>query len=73
MSTPTSTEAKTHTANAAIRLPELAERLGVCRRTAYTLVSTGVIRSVRAGACILIPETAIAAFLAGDADEDGGR
>jgi excisionase family DNA binding protein len=54
--------------NAAIRLPELAKRLGVCPRTAYTLVSTGAIRTVRAGKCILVPESAIAAFLAGDGE-----
>lgn len=56
-------------ANAAIRIPELARRLGVCERTAWALVWNGTIRSVRAGHCRLIPESAIAEFLAGD---DGG-
>jgi excisionase family DNA binding protein len=65
-----STEPTPPIANAAIRLPALAARLGISYRLAYNLVARGAIRSVRAGKCILISEGSIAAFLAGD---DGGR
>lgn len=43
--------------------PELGEALGVGRNTAYGLVNSGRIRSVRVGRRILVPTSAVDEFL----------
>lgn len=46
-----------------LHVKELAEYLSVCRNTAYALVRSGQIRSIRVGRCYLIPREALTDFI----------
>ena len=48
-----------------LRVEDLMPILGIGRNTAYELVRTGKIRSVRVGRQLRIPRDAVVAFLAG--------
>lgn len=54
------------TAPLAVDIRVGAKKIGVSQTTMRRLVREQLIRSVRAGRKILIPETAIAAFLSGE-------
>ena len=49
----------------ALRVEDLMPILGIGRNTAYELVSSGQIRSIRIGRKIRIPRDAVAEFLRG--------
>lgn len=46
-----------------LHVKELAKYLSVCRNTAYALVRSGQIRSIRVGRCYLIPREALSDFI----------
>ena len=50
----------------ALRVEELMPILGIGRNTAYELVRSGQIRSIRVGRKIRVPKDAVAAFLGKD-------
>lgn len=52
-----------------LTVSEVMEVLGCGRRTAYDLVASGALRSVRLGRAIRIPRSALREFLDGRAGE----
>lgn len=46
-----------------LHVKELAQYLSVSRNTAYALVRSGQIRSIRVGRCYLIPREALSDFI----------
>ena len=50
----------------ALRVEDLMPILGIGRNTAYELVHSGQIRSIRVGRKIRVPKDAVAAFLGED-------
>ena len=50
-----------------LRVVDLIPLLGVCRNTAYALVRSGQIRSVKVGRGYRVPREAIIEFLSGSA------
>ena len=49
-----------------LSVQEAAKRLGVSRSTAWRMVQSGELRSVRAGKRVIVPESAINEYLAGN-------
>ena len=47
-----------------LRMPEVAVRLGVCKRTVETLVAKGVFQPVRIGRAVRIPSSQVDAYIA---------
>jgi excisionase family DNA binding protein len=50
----------------AVSVPEAAASLGLSIRSTWTLVSTGRLRSIRAGRRVLVPTAALGEFIAAD-------
>ena len=46
-----------------LTIPEIAEILGVGRSTAYSLIHSGQIKSIRVGRLIKVPKTALEQFI----------
>ncbi len=46
-----------------LHVKDLAEYLHICKNTAYALVRSGQIRSIRVGHCYLIPRDALSEFI----------
>ena len=54
------------TERAAFSLGECAAKLGVSKRSVQNLIDSGMLRSVSAGTRVLVPASALSAFLAGE-------
>lgn len=50
----------------AFSVAEIAKKLGVSRNTAYTLVRSGALRSIRVGRQIRVPRSALEDYLNGE-------
>lgn len=46
-----------------LSVSQMAQKLGICRNTAYKLVKSGKIRSIRIGRAIRIPESALLDYI----------
>lgn len=53
-----------------VRVPQMAELLSISRSEAYMMVQKKTIRAVRVGRAVLVPMTAIRAFLDERTEED---
>lgn len=48
-----------------LRVPEVAEALGLGRTTVYSLIKSGALRSVRVAGCRRVAETDLEAYIDG--------
>jgi len=57
--------ASTATAERVLRVPEVAEHLGVTDDLIYSLIREGKLRAIRLGRVLRVPQSALADFIGG--------
>ena len=73
MNAATATTQAAHAGPLLLTAEEAAERLSISRTTAYELMRTGVLRSVKIGRSRRIPREALTEFVTGLTEEQGAR